>query len=343
MAANRTDRLSRIGLGCYALGGGYGNVTEADAGATVDAAIACGWTLVDTAESYLDSEYRLGRILKSRREDVFLATKVFPCEPYTEDNIVTAAEASLRRLQTDRIDLYQLHGPEDWIRPYATPLDEVAGALNRLVDEGKILRVGACNFPVQDLEELNKHVRLFSLQDLYGPLDPGAEYDLPNIPSVTRKLQFAADHGIAFLAYSPLARGLLSANPHTKRSFPREDERHYLPRYQAGVYEHFAALAQQLADWAGQRGRSLPELAIAWCLHNPTVTSVLVGAKSPEQVRQLANAESWTLSDDDVAFVDAAVSTLPDVAKEALVTIWDHFPEAAVDAMSARRRAALET
>ena len=213
MAANGADLLSRIGLGCYALGGGYGNVTEPDAEATVDAAIACGWTLVDTAESYLDSEYRLGRILKSRRDDVFLATKVFPCEPYNEHNIVTAAEASLRRLQTDRIDLYQLHGPEDWVRPYATPLDEVAGALNRLVHEGKILRVGACNFPVAVLEELSKHVRLFSLQDLYGPLDPGADQDLPNIPSVTKKLQFAADHGIAFLAYSPLARGLLRRGP----------------------------------------------------------------------------------------------------------------------------------
>jgi aryl-alcohol dehydrogenase-like predicted oxidoreductase len=341
VAANGADLLSRIGLGCYALGGGYGNVTEPDAEATVDAAIACGWTLVDTAESYLDSEYRLGRILKSRRDDVFLATKVFPCEPYNEHNIVTAAEASLRRLQTDRIDLYQLHGPEDWVRPYATPLDEVAGALNRLVDEGKILRVGACNFPVAVLEELSKRVRLFSLQDLYGPLDPGADQDLPNIPSVTKKLQFAADHGIAFLAYSPLARGLLSADPPARRTFAPEDERHYLPRYQPGVYEHFAALAERLANWAGQRGRTLPELAIAWCLHNPTVTSVLVGAKSPGQIRQLANAESWVLSEDDVAFVDTAVATLPDAAKAALVTVWDHFPEAAVDAMAARRRAAL--
>ncbi len=121
MAANGSDRLSRIGLGCYALGGGYGNVTEPDAEATVDAAIACGWTLVDTAESYLDSENRLGRILKSRRDDVFLATKVFPCEPYNENNIVTAAEASLRRLQTDRIDLYQLHGPGGLDPPH-TPL-----------------------------------------------------------------------------------------------------------------------------------------------------------------------------------------------------------------------------
>lgn len=201
--------------------------------------------------------------------------------------------------------------------------------------------MGACNFPVADLEELSKHVQLFSLQDLYGPLDPGAEQDLPNIPSVTKKLQFAADHGIAFLAYSPLARGLLSTNPPTRRTFPPEDERHYLPRYQPGVYEHFAALAERLAKWAGQRGRTLPELAIAWCLHNPTVTSVLVGAKSPGQVRQLANAESWVLSEEDVGFVDAAVATLPDAAKAALVTIWDHFPDAAVDAMAARRRAAL--
>ena len=154
---------------------------------------------------------------------MFLATKVFPCEPYNERNIVTAAEASLRRLQTDRIDLYQLHGPEDWVRPYATPLDEVAGALNRLVDEGKILRVGACNFPVAVLEELSNHVHLFSLQDLYGPLDPGADQDLPNIPSVTKKLQFAADHEIRFLPIALLPEDLLSADPPTRRTFPPED------------------------------------------------------------------------------------------------------------------------
>ena len=161
-----------------------------------------------------------GGSLKSRRDDVFLATKVFPCEPYNENNIVTAAEASLRRLQTDRIDLYQLHGPEGWIRPYATPLDEVAGALDRLVDAGKILRVGASNFPVPDLEELSKHVRVFSLQDLYGPLDPGTEHDMPNIPSVTKKLQFAANHGIAFLAYSPLARGCSARTRPPSEHFP---------------------------------------------------------------------------------------------------------------------------
>lgn len=333
-----SDGLPRIGLGCYPLGGGYGNVAEADAEATVAAALECGWTLLDTAEAYLDSETRLGRILKSKRDGVFLATKAFPCEPYTEKNLVSAAEASLRRLQTDRIDLYQLHGPEDWIRHYATPFDEIAGALSRLVDDGKILRAGVCNFRVSDLEELNRHVQLFSLQDLYGVLDPGTEEDLPNLPSVAKKLRYAAEHRLHFLAYSPLARGLLTEHPAVTRVFPADDERHYLPRYQPGVYEHYVALAKRLADWARQHDRTLPELAIAWCLHNPAVTTVLVGAKSPEQVLRLSNAATWKLSEDDLRFVDKAVAELPQVAKDALVTVWDHFSEEAVDAMSGRRR-----
>jgi aryl-alcohol dehydrogenase-like predicted oxidoreductase len=121
--------MSRLALGCYPLGGGYGAVPDDQARATVDAALDCGWTFLDTAEVYLASEERLGRILEGRRDRVFLATKAYPCESYSHDHLAAALEGSLRRLRTDRVDLYQLHGPEDWVAPYGpTPLEEVAEA-----------------------------------------------------------------------------------------------------------------------------------------------------------------------------------------------------------------------
>src|SRR5579862_3759237 len=99
------DRLSRIGLGLYPFGGGYGAVEATDAARMLDAALDRGWTLLDTAEAYLESEALLGRLLRERRERVFLATKAFPCEPYTPAALRAAVDASLRRLQTDHVDL----------------------------------------------------------------------------------------------------------------------------------------------------------------------------------------------------------------------------------------------
>jgi aryl-alcohol dehydrogenase-like predicted oxidoreductase len=330
--------MSRIALGCYPLGGGYGQVSMRQAEATIATAIDCGWTFFDTAEAYLDSEERLGNLLGKRRDQVFLATKVFPCEPYSAVNLRAALEGSLRRLRTDRIDLYQLHGPEDWVLPdAATPLEEVAGTLRDLRDEGKIRYIGACNLTADDVATLDSIAGLFAVQDLYNILDPGVDHDLPHLPSVSKKLSYAAEHDVRFIAYSPLARGLLSDGLPATREFPSDDERHYLPRYQPDSYPHFAALAATLAAWAHDHGRTLRELAVAWCLHNPTVSSVLVGAKTPDQVMQIAGAQSWRLSAQDVEFVAAAVATLPPSAAQALVTVWDHFSADAHNRLRQRR------
>jgi aryl-alcohol dehydrogenase-like predicted oxidoreductase len=330
--------MSRLALGCYPIGGGYGSVSEERARETVAAALDAGWTFLDTAESYLESEERLGRILGKRRDDVFLATKVFPCEPYSRENLAGAVEGSLRRLDTDRIDLLQLHGPEDWvIDDPPTPIDEIARALDGLRRSGKALRFGACNVSVDFVAELDQRVGLFSIQDLYGMLDPGVDQDLPNMPSVSRKLAYAEKSGVRFLAYSPLARGLLSDDLARDRKFPPDDERHYLPRYQPGVYEHFADLAATVSAWARERGRTLRQLAVAWCLQNPVVASVLIGAKSPEQIAQIAGAENWELGTDDMDFIAGSVAAMPIEASEALVTVWDHFSPSSIDGLRQRR------
>jgi len=329
--------LSPIALGCYPLGGGYGDVTEADARATVDAALDAGWTFFDTAEAYLESEARLGRILQGRRDRVFLATKAFPCEAYTYDHLAAAVEGSLRRLRTDRIDLLQLHGPEDWVQPFGpTPADETGAALARLQSEGKILHVGVCNLTTETMDALRHTVRIFSTQNLYSLIDRGDDPDELHLAVETEVIPYTQRTGLAFLAWSPLSRGLLADNL-APRSFPPNDERHFLPRYQPGIYEEYVALAQRLAAWANERGRTVVQTAVAWTLSRPGVASALVGAKRPAHIEALADAATWRLSDDERAEVEAIAAELSPRAKAAKMVVWDHFEESALARLRGQR------
>ena len=249
----RPPTMSRIALGCYPLGGGYGGVSEREARATVDAALAAGWSFLDTAEAYLDSEERLGRILAGRRDSVFIATKAFPFETYTYEHLSAALDRSLARLQTDRIDLYQLHGPEDWVLSFddETPLEALAESLTRLRDSGKVLRIGVCNLDGETLRTLSARTDLFSTQNLYSLLDRGEEDDPLHLPVERDIIPTAARLGLAFLAFSPLSRGLLADNLDPHRTFAPDDERHFLPRFQPDVYPHYVELARRLQSWAG--------------------------------------------------------------------------------------------
>jgi aryl-alcohol dehydrogenase-like predicted oxidoreductase len=330
---------SRLGLGCYPLGGGYGSVDDDSARRTVDAALDAGWNFLDTAETYLASEERLGEILEGRRDRVFLATKAFPSEPYTYANLSVAVDSSLRRLRTDRIDLYQLHGPQDWVTsfPGQPSYEEIADALLRLKQEGKVLQVGVCNLPPDVLATVHARAGLFSTQNLYSMLDRGAEGDPLHLPVEARIIPFAREHGLRFIAFSPLSRGLLADGLDASRTFGPDDERHFLPRYRPDIYPHYVALAGRLQAWAGDHGRSLVQLAVAWTLARPGVTNTLIGAKRPEQVQAVAGADAWQLTDADLAELDGIVATLPAAAADAKMIVWDHFPAEALAGLRRRR------
>lgn len=330
---------SRLGLGCYPLGGGYGSVDDDAARRTVDAALDAGWTFLDTAETYLASEERLGDILDGRRDRVFLATKAFPSEPYTHANLTVAVESSLRRLRTDRIDLYQLHGPQDWVTSFegSPSYEEIGATLLRLRQEGKVLNVGVCNLPPDALATVHATAGLFSTQNLYSMLDRGAEDDPLHLPVERSIIPFARDHDLRFIAFSPLSRGLLADGLDPLRTFGPDDERHFLPRYQAGIYAQYVALAARLQAWANDHGRSLVQLAVAWTLARPGVTNTLIGAKRPEQVQAIAGAETWTLSATDLAELDTIVASLPAEAAAARMIVWDHFPAEALAGLRRRR------
>ena len=287
--------ISTIIMGCWAIGGGYtwGDQDEKDSIDTIRAAIDVGINMFDTAEFYNDgvSEEVLGKGLSGQREKVMIATKVWPGN-LSADKLVQACEGSLRRLQTDYIDLYQIHWPN-----WDVPLDETMGAMEKLKQAGKIRFIGVSNFGVQDLTEAVSCADIVSNQLVYSLLFRAIEYGI---------LQKCRDSQVGLLAYSPLAQGLLTG----KFRGPDEvdDERarvRWFSKERAGTVhdsdgcekEAFEAVAniKQICDDVGE---PMANVALAWVLQQPGVTAVLAGARRPEQVIQNARAVDLELTDD---------------------------------------------
>jgi aryl-alcohol dehydrogenase-like predicted oxidoreductase len=216
-------------------------------------------------------------------------------------------------------------------------VDELGAGLQQLLDSGDILNVGVCNLPVSTLEALNSRVPLFSTQNLLSILDREGGEDGIHLPVEQEILPWAAQNDVRFLAFSPLARGLLADNLDPRRTFPPDDERHFLPRFDPLTYPEWVALAHRLQAWANDHGRSLVHLAVAWTLSTPGVTTTLIGAKSPRQVESIVGADSWVLTQSDLLEIESIVETLPESAHAAKSIVWDHFPAEALGGMSDRR------
>ena len=301
-------RVSAVGLGCNNFGGRIG--LEASR-AVVHAALDAGITLFDTADVYGErggSETALGEILGPRRKDIVLATKfAMPMNPdaaagaeqmgASRRYIVVAVEASLRRLRTDWIDLYQQHRPDP-----LTPIEETLRALDDLTRAGKIRYAGCSNFPAWQVVEAAwtaRHLNLsgfVSCQDELSLLVRGAEAEL--MPAMR-------GHGLGLLPYFPLASGLLTGKYQRNQPMPA-DARLTKTQRLADRYltEANWAAAERLGDFAEARGHTLLELAFSWLLSRPPVSSVIAGATLPEQVRANVAAAGWILTAEERAEVD---------------------------------------
>lgn len=294
--------VSAVGLGCNNFGW---RIDEAATARVVDASLDAGIDFFDTADIYGggQSEEFLGRTMGARRNRIVLATKFGMSMNQSGDGakpgatpayIRRAVEDSLRRLRTDRIDLYQLHQPDP-----STPIADTLGALDELVKAGKVREIGCSNFSLDQLREAEAAVkpgaaRFVSVQNHYNMLHRDDEKDV--IPEC-RKL------GIAYIPYFPLANGLLTGKYRRGQSIPANS------RAEAGfgpkvfTEENFDVV-ERLIDFAAQRGHSLLELAFGWLLAHSPVASVISGARTPEQARANAEAASWTLAPEDVTEVD---------------------------------------
>ncbi len=285
--------VSVIAMGCWALAGDatWGPQEEAGSIETVHAALDAGVNFFDTAEGYGggESERVLGRALAGRRHQAVIATKVGRSN-LSPQVVQESCEASLGRLRTDYIDLYQIHWPSR-----SVPLGETLGALERLRDQGKVRAIGVCNFGVNDLEALLQIRRVATNQLPYSLLWRAIEFEI-QVKCV--------EEGVGILPYSPLVQGLLTGKFSSPDEVPDGRARirlfstnRPLARHgEAGrEVETFAAIGRirRICEGIGQ---PMTQVALAWLLHQPGVTSVIAGARAPDQIRQTAQAVDVALS-----------------------------------------------
>jgi aryl-alcohol dehydrogenase-like predicted oxidoreductase len=299
-------QVSEIGLGCNNFGMRLD--LEGSRG-VIHAALDAGITLFDTADVYGGhgaSETMMGQILGERRKDIVLATKfgmqmdkAGAKKGASRRYIMAAVEASLKRLQTDWIDLYQLHAPDP-----LTPMEETLGALDDLVRHGKVRYVGCSNVPAWQVVDAQWIARTRGLSHFVSCQD---EYSLL-VRKPEAELKPAAEaFGLGILPYFPLASGMLTGK--FKKGAPMLEGTRLAAAKDSGYFDHFLTDAAydkvaKLEEFAESRGHSLLELAVSWLLAQKVVSSVIAGATKPEQVQANVKAGDWVLTAEDLAEID---------------------------------------
>jgi aryl-alcohol dehydrogenase-like predicted oxidoreductase len=301
-------RVSVVGLGCNNFGA---RLDVEGTRAVVHKALDLGITLFDTADiyggivgNYGGSETCLGEVLGARRKDIVLATKFgMAMNPAGTEKgadrryIIGAVEASLKRLKTDWIDLYQLHQPDP-----LTPIEETLRALDDLIDQGKVRYIGCSNLPawqVVDAEwtahQLGSH-RFISCQDEYSLVMRDIECEL--VPAMTA-------YGLGLLPFFPLASGLLTGK-YRRDGAPPAGARLTLVKRLAERYmtESNWQIVERLRAFSAERGHNMLELAFSWLAQRSPVASVIAGATSPAQLEENARAAGWVLTPEDMAQID---------------------------------------
>jgi aryl-alcohol dehydrogenase-like predicted oxidoreductase len=294
--------LTAIGLGTWAIGGpwmyGLGPSDDGESVAAIHRALDLGVGWIDTAPSYGlgHAEELVGRALQGRRERVFVATK---CGMVWDDrqnvrihagarSIRAEIEQSLARLGTDHVDLYQIHWPDP-----ETPVEESWSEMAKLREEGKVRHIGVSNFGVDLLDRCEKIAHVEAAQTLYNMLERDAERDV---------LPWCEAYGTGVLAYSPMQSGLLTGAFDPKK-LARDDARRRSAKLSAPRLAAAARLCEALRPMARKHGKTVGQLAVAWVLARPGVTSAIVGARRAAQAAENVGGAGWSLAPADLAAV----------------------------------------
>jgi aryl-alcohol dehydrogenase-like predicted oxidoreductase len=290
---------------------GAGNRDHGDCARIVDRALDAGINFVDTADMYSrgESEEILGKALKGRRDDVILATKFQhgmgddPNEAGTSRRwIVRAVDASLKRLQTEWIDLYHVHHPRT-----DTDIEETLGALTDLVRQGKVRYIGTSNFPASQIVEAQWASRERDLerfvchQPPYSLVVRGIEADV--LPTCQR-------HGLAVMVWSPLNGGWLSGRWRLNRELPSSSRAARLPQHfdaATPANQRKLEIVDELAQLAEESGMTLVQLALAWVIRHPVVTSAIIGPRTMEQLESQLGADEVELADEVLDRIDKII------------------------------------
>jgi aryl-alcohol dehydrogenase-like predicted oxidoreductase len=317
-----TLELTPIGLGAWAIGGewrfGWGPQDDAESIATIRRAVELGLNWIDTAAIYGlgHSEEVVGRALREvpRNQRPYVFTK---CSLVWDDqgnvshslaaeSIRKEVDASLRRLGTERIDLYQIHWPVWPASPAGHDpgsFEEAWTTLAKLRDEGKVAFIGVSNFDVDRLKRIQRIETPTNLQPPYSMLRPEIEQEI---------LPFCLEHNIGVIPYSPMQSGLLSGKMTRERiaSLPEGDWRRNNRFFQEPLLSRAFALVEQLKKFGARHGHSAGEVAIAWTLRHPAISATIVGARNPRQIDELIAAATFRLSPEEIEELDEALAAV---------------------------------
>ncbi len=300
--------LTEIGLGAWAIGGpwawGWGEQDDAVSVKTIRVSLGMGINWIDTAAVYGlgHGEEVVAKAVNGKRKEVFIASKcglVWDERRRVRNNnrpesIRKECENSLRRLHTDYLDLYQIHWPDKNV-----PVEESWGEMSRLKEEGKVLHIGVSNFGVDLLQRCQKIYPVASLQPPYNMVHRDVEKEI---------LPWCKEHGVGVVAYSPLQSGLLTGK--FSREFIdtlaeddwRRAQRH--PHFSEPLFSRVLAFVEEIRPLAEKNHKSLTQLAIAWVLMHPAVTSAIVGARSVSQAEQNIGGAGWQILNEDMERID---------------------------------------
>jgi aryl-alcohol dehydrogenase-like predicted oxidoreductase len=298
--------ISPVALGCWPISGMTTlGTNEADSLATIAACFDSGINFLDTAYCYGangESERLIATALGNRRDEMVIATKggahwnsrgerVLDARPST---LQRECEESLRRLNTDRVELLYLHAPDP-----TTPLEESATMLRRLLDAGKTRAVGVSNVTLRQLQEFHAVCPVSAVQSPYNMLQ--REIELDCVP-------WCRAHQVSVMVYWPLMKGLLAGKLTRDHVFDPRDGRAKYPMFQGQEWHKNQDLVARLGGIAAEAGVTIAQLVVNWTIHQPGITSALCGARRPAQIVETAQAMRWRLTDDQNGRIEAALA-----------------------------------
>lgn len=311
---NTDLEASVVGFGCWGISGKdfWNGANDRDSEEAIKTAFENGVNFYDVAPIYGfgHAEEVLGRAVKGFRDKIIIASK---CGLVWDDNFAVKKlldkksinkeiDDSLRRLNTDHVDLYQLHWPD-----FTTPIEETMEAVNMIKKSGKIRHIGVSNFPVDLAKKAMMYGEVVSQQCLYNMFDRNEEvYHVEQLGYLTEKeiLPFCRENNLAFFPYSPLSQGMLTD---TDLEFSDNDVRTYNPNFKDGKYEKRLSVLKKLREIAGRLNKPLSQIAINWLIDNPVITSVICGALNAAQARENCLSNTWKLDNDTMKEINAAL------------------------------------
>jgi len=310
------EAISAIGMGCWNFGGQWDTEVGENTIRLVHAAIDQGINLFDVAPiyGYGNAEILLGKALQGgKRDKVLIASKcglVWNQQKSVKNDLTKASmmkeiDDSLKRLQTDYIDIYQLHWPDT-----TTPIEETVSALEAIEKAGKIRYVGLSNYGPKDVEAFMSMREIHAQQSLYNMLERNTDsYHEISLDYRTEAeiLPLVAAHEQAFLPYSPLFQGLLTGKFKRGGNFSEKDIRNANPKLKGDVFETYYEGALAAGDFADKIGRPLKEVAFNWLRQQPEVTSIIAGVSSISQLERNNQSTTWNLTTEELAELNAII------------------------------------